>query len=675
MDLDLPFLEREGTIDGLMRTAGFHQFLNESETGLPSAIAERYPFPALLTTPGAGKSRLLHELCASKPIRTAAKRRKVDIVPLLITFNCNSDLQGQPTADTVPHEIAARIVLDAFATRPLDQSLVGMRFAVDAAVRLWLSLRAPNPTRDLVVLLGVDEITRLKVWIETSGWRVRSCDSLLGRQAPDLLQAALSEVSALMRLRFPLRGGFHACILPVLAGVSHVAVSDAISHSGRALQTVAVPLLSKTAVCDIVLGTLGEVRARVAMQDPEFRWQLMRAGGHPRTLRNLLLPRLYDKHTVQYRADVFSVDRQAVARIQLRVPIDRFQGDALVRSGIAAELPSPSRPVHGTLPAAPGMLALRLHIPAAFLDGVTGVQELGFYELSNAVDNLRRSPSGENFEVVVAASLAARIRCLVAAGESIVGLADLFGDGVAFGSDYIASSPDAGSAPYDRDEGPAAALAGLYNLVGCEAIKLRQVHGTVDAAVREHPHGWPAVLYSGQQGVTGAIDVAVVFADGRLLMVQCKMSEATKVGTLERAVIAAEQKKATVAANRLRPGVCVPLVIVSQYPCTEDTLSALQGHVAVVDRRALRHFIPRSYAGLVRGAFGSCSLRIMCSFRSRVCRPDRSESQLGPFRRAGPHVYRGGCWPHHRSSKDRVLAQRRRLCAMGLRSRSPLLPE
>jgi hypothetical protein len=148
-----------------MRTAGFHVYLNNSETGLPEAVDVRYPFPALLTTSGVGKSRLLHELCASQPIRTAAARRNVDFVPLLITFNCDSKLELQPTAHTAEHEIAARIVLDAFATRPLDQRLVGMRCTVEAAVKLWLSLRAPHPTRDLVVMLGVDEITRFTVRI------------------------------------------------------------------------------------------------------------------------------------------------------------------------------------------------------------------------------------------------------------------------------------------------------------------------------------------------------------------------------------------------------------------------------------------------------------------------------------------------------------------------------
>jgi hypothetical protein len=156
-----------------MRTAGFHLFLNNSKAGLPAGVDVRYPFPALLTTSGAGKSRLLHELCASQPIRKAAAGRKVDIVPLLITFNCNSELQGQPTADTVPHEIAARIVLDAYASKQLDPRLVQIGWTCQAAVELWLSLRAPHPTRDLVVMLGVDEITKFTVWIQNI-WLARS---------------------------------------------------------------------------------------------------------------------------------------------------------------------------------------------------------------------------------------------------------------------------------------------------------------------------------------------------------------------------------------------------------------------------------------------------------------------------------------------------------------------
>jgi hypothetical protein len=445
------------------------------------------------------------------------------------------------------------------------------------------------------------------------------------------------------------------------------------SYSSRELEIVAVPLLSKTAVCAVVFGMLGEVRARVAMQDPEFRWELMRAGGHPRTLRNLLLLRAYEEFTVSYSVHVFPVDTKVVARIQLGTPIGLFQADELVRGGFAAELPP--RPAHSLRYRTSGPSRLRLHIPAAFLDDVPCARELGLSELRLAVENLRRSPSGENFEVVVAASLAARIRCLVAAGESIVGLADVFGDRVAFGSEYPASSPDDGSTPYDPDEGPAAALFRLYDLAGCGDIALEAASGSVVDAVRTRPHGQPAVLYSARQGVTEAIDVAVVFADGRLLMVQCNLPEATKVGTLTLHVIAEERVKATAAAQTLRPGACVPVVIVSQYPCTQHTLSVLHGPVAVVDWRALRHFIPRSYAGLVRGAFGSCSLRIMCSFRSRLCRPDRSESQLGPCRRAGPHVHRGGRSPHHRSSQHRVLAHRRRLCHMGRRSRSPQLPQ
>jgi hypothetical protein len=605
MDLELPLVERDETIRGLLSTNSFQLFLGDRATGLPSEIPTRYPYAALLTTPGTGKSRMLHELCASSPVREAAQRRGVDILPLLITFNCKSDLTAQPTADTIAREIGSRIVLDGYATAALDRRLVDAGLDCSSAIEHWLELRAPQPTRDLIILFGVDEITKIRVRkTKQFHGRERSRSKLLmcvfrAPQDPIILTRALDQVSSLMRLKFKLPGGkYHACILPVLAGVSQLTVGKAASSSNRTVQTVPVPLLSKIAVVEVVLRTLGNEEGRNALRDPVFRWNLMLADGHPRTLRNVLLPFVNPSFTGYFEEIFATVDPALVARIQLRMEVSVDEADVLVSAGVAAQMRSPSRPVRPSSEGSAAAFAstqLRLQIPPVFL-GAVRARPLGFLALREAVENLRISPSGENFEVVVAAALASRIRCLGATGRVQASVLDLFGDRAVLGEDSKIACVAHGDAV------PRAALSAVtYPLAGYASLELVRV-ARVDEFVRKYHDQSLVVVYSGYQGINGAIDVAVIFADQSLLMVQCKMSD-TAV-TLAPSVIEEEQAKAQKVASELRPAQLVPLVIVSQYPCSPSTLAGLKGPVVVVDRRALRHFLPRSYAGLVRGKSG-----------------------------------------------------------------------
>jgi hypothetical protein len=412
-----------------------------------------------------------------------------------------------------------------------------------------------------------------------------------------------------MNQTFTLPGGTHrGYILPVLAGVSFNAVARTTSASGRELQTVSVPLLSETAVCDIVFGMLGKADGRAVMQDPVFRWELMLSDGHPRSLRNLLLLRKYGDNLKSIGPFLETVDLCLVAKIQVRMAVDPVSADTLIARGFAAELPSPSR-AKG-LPAAeddsdPTSKPFHLHIPAAFLQNVPGAADLGFPALRTAVENLHRSRTGENFEIVVAAALASRIRCLAVAGMPEISLSDLLGGKATFG----VGPRSAKKTPQKRSETVGSAddigvLSKLrYSLRGCEAIELVRIYGAVDEYLCQRTSKTPAVVYSGQQGATGPIDVAVMFADAQIIMLQCKLSDAATGCTLKPSVIQAELLKAADAAQTLRPDQIVPLVIVSQYPCSPGTLRNLKGPVAVVDRQALRRFIPRSFVGLVLGAF------------------------------------------------------------------------
>ena len=149
----------------MLDTQAFSTYLGNG-SGLPPKIDTRYPFPALLTTPGAGKSRLLHELCAHPLVREAAAKRDVDIVPLHITFNCHSGLKkGNPTEHTIGGELVARILLDASAAAALDDRFYSYSdyLSCKAAVRLWIEQRVRAPSRDVVIVMVVDDITLVKV--------------------------------------------------------------------------------------------------------------------------------------------------------------------------------------------------------------------------------------------------------------------------------------------------------------------------------------------------------------------------------------------------------------------------------------------------------------------------------------------------------------------------------
>lgn len=163
-DLCFPVLrERDDTVQALLGTDLFNAYLGPG-SGLPDAVDWRFDFPALLTTPGAGKSRLLHEFCAHSLVRKAAQNRGVDIVPLHITFNCLSALvypdSGQVIAET---ELAARILLDAFAVQNLDDRCYPPGLTCAQALRIWVVQRLRRPSRDVVIVMCVDEITFIKV--------------------------------------------------------------------------------------------------------------------------------------------------------------------------------------------------------------------------------------------------------------------------------------------------------------------------------------------------------------------------------------------------------------------------------------------------------------------------------------------------------------------------------
>ena len=106
-------------------------------------------------------------------MRDAAAKRGVDIVPLQITFNCRSGLTyGQPTSASVRSEIAMRILLDASAADWLDERFYSRRnVPFDAAVNAWIAELVRNASRDVVIVMAVDEITLITVQLEVM------CDS------------------------------------------------------------------------------------------------------------------------------------------------------------------------------------------------------------------------------------------------------------------------------------------------------------------------------------------------------------------------------------------------------------------------------------------------------------------------------------------------------------------
>lgn len=160
-DVVLPFVEREATISGLLGTQCFSEDFGSS---FPDRRYPRSPFPAMLTTPGAGKSRVLCEFCASPQVQAAAAARGVHVVPLLITFNCACAVQvDENTPEAIESAIATRILLDAQSDVAVRRSS-GIPLEARAAVEIWLRTRVtPFATSDIVVVLGMDEITHLKV--------------------------------------------------------------------------------------------------------------------------------------------------------------------------------------------------------------------------------------------------------------------------------------------------------------------------------------------------------------------------------------------------------------------------------------------------------------------------------------------------------------------------------
>ena len=158
-------MERDDTVSAILDSKAFQTYFGAGN-GLPTAVSWKYYFPAVLTTPGAGKSRLLHELCAHRLMREAARKRGVDIVPLHITFNCQSPLFTPPTGKLVMEaEIAARILLDASDTMKLDARFYRSGMSCVQALQCWVRQRVRCPSRDVVIILAVDEITLIKASI------------------------------------------------------------------------------------------------------------------------------------------------------------------------------------------------------------------------------------------------------------------------------------------------------------------------------------------------------------------------------------------------------------------------------------------------------------------------------------------------------------------------------
>jgi len=159
-DVVLPFVEREATISGLLGT----QCLSEAFSLSVPDPYPRSPFPAMLTTPGAGKSRVLSEFCASPQVQAAAAARGVHVVPLLITFGCGCLVElDENTPEAIESAIASRILLDAQSDVAVRRSS-GIPHKARAAVEIWLRTRVtPFATSNIVVVLGMDEITQLKV--------------------------------------------------------------------------------------------------------------------------------------------------------------------------------------------------------------------------------------------------------------------------------------------------------------------------------------------------------------------------------------------------------------------------------------------------------------------------------------------------------------------------------
>ena len=184
-----PLAERDDVIAAILQSPAFAPFFAQQPSRLLSGLPPPPPlaagtttaaatppattqFTALLTTPGIGKSRLLHEFCAHPLVRAAASRRMLDILPLHISFSARTPIAGYDLR-AIEQELVLRILLDASACDRLDsetrQDLYIPDISLATAVAVWIKMRAHRPVpwrprhRDVVIVMCVDTINYVNV--------------------------------------------------------------------------------------------------------------------------------------------------------------------------------------------------------------------------------------------------------------------------------------------------------------------------------------------------------------------------------------------------------------------------------------------------------------------------------------------------------------------------------